>query len=263
MERRTFAASLGLAAAGLTPDAPAKPAASAGVAQTAEPAPFRVGMLMFPDMTYLDFAGPNDLFARPRGVQVHALAKTLDAVRTDTGTRVLPDTTLRDAPELDLLFVGGGPGVTALMEDDEVLGFLRERAPRARWVTAVCTGALVLGAAGLLRGYKAATHWTAMGILPILGAEAVHERVVIDRNRITGGGVTAGLDFGLTVVAQVWGPETAQLLQLGSEYDPHPPFDAGSPRTAPAATVARFEEMSARLTEARRAAALRQASRFQ
>jgi cyclohexyl-isocyanide hydratase len=263
MDRRKFAFALGLAATGLASQSSRSQAEPIALKGGSGPQPFRIGMIMFSDMTHLDFVGPNDLFARPRNAEVHILAKTLDVIRTDTGTCVLPDMQLKDAPELDLLFIGGGPGVAALMEDDEVLDFLQKRAARARWITAVCTGALVLGAAGLLRGRKATTHWTAMDILPILGAESVRERVVIDGNVITGGGVTAGIDFGLTVVSKVWGPETAQLLQLGSEYDPKPPFAAGSPDTASPALVARFNTIRARQTEARRAAAVRRAALFQ
>jgi cyclohexyl-isocyanide hydratase len=213
-------------------------------------------------MTYLDFAGPNDLLTRPRGTEVLTLAKTLEPIRTDTGTRILPDILLSDAPELDILFVGGGPGVVEIMDDPTVLSFLQQRAPRARWITSVCTGALVLGAAGLLRGYRATTHWTAMDILPVLGAEPIHERVVIDRNVITGGGVTAGIDMALTMVAHIWGAETAQLLQLASEYDPKPAFNAGNPSTAPSAIVERYRQIADGQTRERRIVAARRASLF-
>lgn len=219
-------------------------------------------MIIFDKMTNLDFAAPADMFSRVRQAKVHVLAKTADYVTTDSGGRVLPDMALRDAPELDMLFIGGGPGVGALMEDSEMLDFLRARAPRAKWMTSVCTGGLVLGAAGLLRGYKAATHWTAMEILPILGAEPVYRSVVVDRNRITGGGVTAGIDFGLTVIATLFGPEQAQLIQLGNEYDPKPPFDAGSPLKAPQTIVAKFRSMTAGMTRLRREAATRAAQHF-
>ena len=224
--------------------------------------PFTIGMIIFDDMTNLDFAGPADMFARVRDAHTIVLSKTSAPVRTDSGGRVLADMTLAEAPDIDLLFIGGGPGTLALMDDAETLDFLRERAPRAQWITSVCTGALVLGAAGLLRGYKAATHWNAMDVLPLLGAEPVHQRVVIDRNRITGGGVTAGIDFALTVIARLWGDETAQLIQLGSEYNPAPPFDAGSPDVAPPHLVARFKTQTHALVEKRRAAAMLAASRF-
>lgn len=250
MDRREFTTALGLGAAGAM-----LPKASAAE-------PFQIGMLVFDGMTYLDLAGPQDAFTKLRPGKVHSIGKTRDVVTSDTGIRVLPDLALNEAPELDLLFVGGGQGIAALMEDAAVLDFLVKRAPRAKWITSVCTGALVLGAAGLLRGYKAATHWTAMDILPLLGADPVHERVVIDRNRITGGGVTAGIDFGLVVLEQIGGRELAQLVQLGSEYDPRPPFNSGSPRTASPALVERFRSVSARSTMERMAAARRAASRF-
>lgn len=225
-------------------------------------APFNIGMIVFDDMTALDFVAPQDAFARLPTVTMHVLAKSRDAITTDSGLKLSPDRTLEEAPELDLLFIGGGMGTTALMEDAAVLGFLQQRAPRARWITSVCTGSLVLGAAGLLRGYKATTHWAAMEVLPLLGAEPVHERVVVDRNRITGGGVTAGLDFALAVVAQLYGDEMARRIQLGEEYDPAPPFHAGSPRTAPPATVQHIRGMLAGMTEQRMAAARRAANRF-
>ncbi len=222
-----------------------------------QPPPFHIGMLVFAGMTQLDFAGPLEVLARMPGAQVHVLGKERAPVLTDIGQAVLPQLALAEAPVLDMLFVGGGPGATALMEDAQVLDFLRERAPAAQWITSVCTGALVLGAAGLLRGYRATTHWTALEVLALLGAEPVRERVVVDRNRITGGGVTAGIDFGLTVAAQLHGEAVAKGLQLGMEYDPRPPFDCGSPATAPAGLVTQVRERAASMTEARIAAATR------
>lgn len=259
MNRRTFTASLGIAAA-----LPVRVALAQHTAASdrTPPAHIRIGMLAFPGMTYLDFAGPMDILTRPRGTEVLTLAKTRDPIRTDTGARILPDAALHDAPELDLLFVGGGPGVAELMDDLEVLTFFQERAPRAKWITSVCTGALVLGAAGLLRGYKATTHWTAMDILPVLGAQPVRERVVIDRNVITGGGVTAGIDMGLTVAARCGALRPLKLLQLASEYDPKPPFDSGSPDAAPSAIVERYRQISDRQTRERRSAAARRAALF-
>jgi cyclohexyl-isocyanide hydratase len=225
-------------------------------------AKFQIGMIIFDQMTNLDFVGPADVFARIRAAKVNVLAKTRDPITTDSGTRVLPEMTLAEAPDLDLLFVGGGPGSTALMDDPEVMQFLTTRAPKAKYVTSVCTGALVLGAAGLLRGYKAATHWAAMEVLPLLGAIPVEQRVVVDRNRITGGGVTAGIDFGLTVVAQIWGEDMAKMIQLGQEYNPQPPFNAGSPKTAPADIVEHFRGMWSKQTENRIVAAKRAQARF-
>lgn len=223
--------------------------------------PFTIGMVAFDMMTNLDFVGPFDILSRVRAARTIVLGKSLDPITTDSKYRMLPEMRLADAPELDMLFVPGGPGTTKLMEDAEMLGFLRDRAPRAQWVTSVCTGALVLGAAGLLRGYRAATHWTAMDILPVLGAIPVNERVVVDRNRMTGGGVTAGIDFGLTLIARIWGEDQAKLIQMANEYNPQPPFDAGHPDRAPE-VAARFREVSKGLTAARMEAAKRMAATF-
>ncbi len=265
MNRRDFATTVGLAlSAGALADAvaqaPSEPTGSPDAAGSGSR--FAIGMIIFDRMTNSDFAAPADVFARVRAADVHVLGKSTEPITTDANVRVVPTLALSDAPPLDLLFVPGGPGVTELMADAEVLEFLATRAPRARWITSVCTGALVLGAAGLLRGYRAATHWSAMEVLPLLGAEPVDERVVVDRNRITGGGVTAGIDFGLTVVGQLFGNELAQLIQLGQEYDPRPPFDSGSPKTAPPEVVRRYRELTAKQTADRAAAARRAASKF-
>jgi cyclohexyl-isocyanide hydratase len=275
MDRRSFTKALSLTfSAGAVMQAGAQPGreptdvagqSAAQPQRTAQPdaAPsFAIGMLIFDGMTNSDFAAPADVFARVRAAQVHVLGKSLAPITTDGNVRVVPNLALEDAPPLDLLFVPGGPGILPLMEDAQVLEFLASRAPRAQWVTSVCTGALVLGAAGLLRGYRATTHWSAIEVLPLLGAEAVDERVVIDRDRITGGGVTAGIDFGLTVVSELFGAEMAQLIQLGQEYNPHPPFNAGSPRTAPPEVVQRYRTLTAKQTEERVAAARRAASKF-
>ena len=264
MDRRAFtqAAVAALAASGAAGKANAAPDGKKAEIPPPPAEKFTIGMILFANMTTLDYAGPADVFARVQAAKVHTLAKTRDPLVSDTGNRVLADMTLAEAPDLDMIFIGGGPGATALMDDAEMISFLQARAPKAQWVTSVCTGALVLGAAGLLRGYKAATHWAAMDVLPLMGAIPTAERVVIDRNRITGGGVTAGIDFGLTVVGQLWGRQTAELIQLGAEYDPHPPFNAGSPRTAPPEAVERFRTVIAKQTEARTAAAKRAAAKF-
>ena len=221
---------------------------------------FHIGMVIFPGMTNLDFAGPFEVLARMPGARVHVIAKERAPVRTDLGAEVMPTHGFADTPPLDLLFIGGGPGINALMEDPETLGFLSERAGTAKWVTSVCTGALVLGAAGLLRGYEAATHWTAMDALIPLGAEPVHERVVVDRNRVTGGGVTAGIDFGLVIVNLLHGETVAQAVQLGMEYDPAPPFRSGSPRDAPPEIVTIVRSGAAAITAERIAIATRVAA---
>ena len=220
-------------------------------------APFRIGMLIFPGLTNLDFAAPLDVFGRMPNTEVHVLARTLEPVRSDIGFPVLPTRSMADAPRLDLLFVGGGPGINALLDDAETLDFLAARAPEAQWITSVCTGALVLGAAGLLRGYKATTHWTAMEALRPFGAEPTNQRVVIDRNRVTGGGVTAGVDFGLTIAALLHGEAFAHAMQLGMEYEPAPPFRGGSASTAPSELVERVKAQMAPGTAMRVAAAER------
>jgi cyclohexyl-isocyanide hydratase len=164
---------------------------------------------------------------------MHLLWKTPEPVRSDTGLTITPTTTLAACPKLDVVCVPGGPGMNDLLDDAEVLAFLRRVAAEARYVTSVCTGSLVLGAAGLLRGRRAACHWMSRDMLRQFGAEPVADRVVVDGNVITGGGVTAGIDFALRLVAEVAGRTAAEAIQLGVEYDPHPPFDAGSPDTAP------------------------------
>jgi cyclohexyl-isocyanide hydratase len=198
----------------------------------------RVGMLLFPRLTQLDLTGPFEVFAKWPDASVHLLWKTREPVAAETGMRIVPDTTLADCPQLDVVCVPGGPGVSAIMEDAEVLAFLREQARGARFVTSVCTGALVLGAAGLLRGRRATTHWASHDLLGALGAIPTRGRVVRDGNLITGGGVTAGIDFALTVVAEIAGAAVAQVIQLQIEYAPAPPFDAGTPETAPADVLA-------------------------
>jgi cyclohexyl-isocyanide hydratase len=195
--------------------------------------PCQIGLLLFPAMTQLDFTGPYEVLARLPDTVVHVVAKTREPVRTDRGLVLLPTVTCADCPQLDVIVVPGGPGQQPLMEDEIVLQFLRTQAKHAKYVTSVCTGALVLGAAGLLKGYRATTHWLSLPLLPLFGAVAIEERVVIDRNRMTGGGVTAGIDFGLQLAALLQGEIIAQQIQLAMEYNPDPPFQSGSPATAP------------------------------
>ncbi|EPX64383.1 putative ThiJ/PfpI family protein [Cystobacter fuscus DSM 2262] len=196
-----------------------------------QPPPLQIGMLLYPDFTLLDLTGPQGVLGLHG--KTHLLWKTLDAVSTDTGISLNPTTTFGDCPDdLDILFVPGGFGTPQAMEDPEILRFLANRAARARYVTSVCSGSLLLGAAGLLRGYKSTSHWAVHELLPMFGAEAVQARVVVDRNRISGGGVTAGIDFGLVLLAQLLGEDAAKSTQLMLEYDPQPPFDSGTPKTA-------------------------------
>jgi cyclohexyl-isocyanide hydratase len=222
----------------------------------------RIGLLLFPRLTQLDLTGPFEVFARVPGARVHLLWKTHDAVRSDNGLALLPDTTLAECPPLDVLCVPGGPGVAALMEDAEVLAFLRAQAARARFVTSVCTGALVLGAAGLLRGKRATTHWASHDFLASFGATPVLARVVRDGKLFTGGGVTAGIDFALTIAAEIAGPEAAQAIQLGIEYAPAPPFSAGSPESAPAAVLDAARARGAAMRAEREALVARVAARL-
>jgi len=194
--------------------------------------PFRAGFLLFPNLTQLDLTGPYEIISAMPGAEVTLLWKTLDPVRSERGLSILPTGTFAACDRLDLLCVPGGLGINALLDDPEVLLFIRRIARDARYVTSVCTGSLVLGAAGLLRGRRAACHWMSRHLLAAFGAEPVAERVVVDGNIITGGGVTAGIDFALRVVAEIRGQAVAEAIQLRVEYAPAPPFDAGTPATA-------------------------------
>jgi cyclohexyl-isocyanide hydratase len=199
--------------------------------------PLNIGLLLFPDVTQLDLTGPFEVFARTPGVTCHLVWKTQQPVRSDRGLTLLPSCTFADCPPLDVICVPGGPGQIALMSDSETLDFLRHQAQHAQLITSVCTGSLVLGAAGLLQGYRATSHWSSRDQLALLGAEPVEARVVRDGNRLTGAGVTSGIDFALTLVAEMRGAEVAQAIQLQMEYDPEPPFHAGSPQSATPAQV--------------------------
>jgi cyclohexyl-isocyanide hydratase len=222
----------------------------------------RIGLLLFPRLTQLDLTGPFEVFAKWPDASVHLLWKTREPVAAETGIRILPDTTLAECPQLDVICVPGGPGVSAVMEDAEVLSFLRAQARDARFVTSVCTGALVLGAAGLLRSKRATTHWASHDLLGAFGAIPTKGRVVRDGNLITGGGVTAGIDFALTVVAEIAGPVVAQGIQLQIEYAPAPPFDAGSPETAPPDVLSAVQQRNAQTRAAREALVARVARTF-
>jgi cyclohexyl-isocyanide hydratase len=196
-----------------------------------------IGLVFYPGMTSLDIIGPQQVFSGLPGVQIHRLWKTLDLVKTDDGMMVLPDTTFDNCPRLDIICIGGGMGQAALEDDPELLAFLRKQGSTAKFITSVCGGSQFLAKAGLLEGYRAATHWAARGQLAALGVEVGTERVVVDRNRITGGGVTAGIDFGLTLASILYGEEVAKITQLMIEYNPAPPFDTGSPEKAGAELV--------------------------
>lgn len=217
----------------------------------------QIGFLLFPGLTQLDMTGPFEVFARLPDADVHLAWKNTDPVTSDVGLRLLPTVTFDDCPRLDVLCVPGGPGVNALLDDSAVLAFVAQQGAQARYVTSVCSGALVLGAAELLQGYRAATHWASMQFLEAFGAIPTKTRVCVDRNRITGGGVTAGIDFGLAVAAELAGPKIAQLIQLYIEYNPAPPFIAGSPDTAPPEILEAFRAGAGGMIEAREAAVAR------
>ncbi|WP_028220388.1 DJ-1/PfpI family protein [Paraburkholderia oxyphila] len=206
---------------------------------------FKIGFLLFPNVQPLDLCGPYDVLAAMPDTQVRLVWKTRERVMSATGMLLTPDTVFDDCPPLDVICVPGGAGVAALLEDDTTLDFLRRQARDARYVTSVCTGSLVLGAAGLLRGRRATTHWAFHTLLEPFGAIAVNERVVRDGNLITGGGITAGIDFALTLAAELIGVEAAQALQLELEYAPAPPFDAGRPESAPHAVVEQVRAQNA------------------
>jgi len=225
--------------------------------------PLQIGLLLFPDVTQLDLTGPWEVFARTPDVECHLIWKDRQAVRSDRGLSILPTTSFADCPPLDVICVPGGPGQIALMSDDVTLNFLRQQADQAKWVTSVCTGSLVLGAAGLLKGYRATSHWSSIDQLALLGAEPVSQRVVRDRNRISGAGVTSGIDFALTLVAEIAGDAVAKSVQLQMEYDPEPPFTSGSPHTAPPQEVEQARAKMAEFLATRRAATERAALRLQ
>jgi len=194
----------------------------------------QIGLVVFPNVTQLDFTGPLQVFSSLPDTTVHLIWKRIEPIASDTVLTVMPTTSFADCPQLDVICVPGGAGTDDMVNDEEVLQFVRMQAGSAKYVTSVCTGSLILGAAGLLKGYRAATHWSAMEFLEPLGAIPTKTRVCVDRNRVTGGGVTAGIDFALTLVSLMFDRKTAEMIQLGMEYNPAPPFDAGSPDAAPA-----------------------------
>ncbi len=207
----------------------------------------QIGMLMYPGMTVMDLIGPQSMFGALMGAKVYLVAKSLNPVTSDAGVTITPTATFETCPrDLTVLFTPGGTdGTLAAARDAETLAFMTDRGARAKYVTSVCSGSLILGAAGLLKGYKATSHWSVRQVLANFGAIPTDARVVRDRNRVTGAGVTAGLDFGLTMLAELRDPTYAECCQLMAEYDPEPPFHAGSLKTAPAEVKAPMIEMLA------------------
>ncbi|WP_426119899.1 DJ-1/PfpI family protein [Pseudomonas sp. DSP3-2-2] len=212
-----------------------------------------IGLLIFPNVQQLDLTGPYEVFATLPGVTVHLLWKSLDPLLSSTGLSLRPTQTFADCPALDVLCIPGGKGIDVLLEDAETLAFIKSQGTTVKYLTSVCTGALVLGAAGLLQGKRATTHWASHDLLEAFGAIAVHERVVRDGNLMTGGGVTAGIDFALTLASELFDELHAQTVQLQLEYAPAPPFNAGHPDTAPAEVLARAQERGEQAMAQRRA----------
>ena len=216
-----------------------------------------IGMLIFPRLTQLDMTGPYEVLARLPNTKVHLIAHTMAPVKTDRGMEIVPTITYADCPQLDVVMVPGGPGQQDLMEDEVALAFLRKQAPGLKYLTSVCTGSLVLGAAGLLKGRRVTCHWAALEHLKPLGATPVSERVVVDGNIVTGAGVASGIDFALKLAAILEGEETARQIQLQIEYDPDPPFNSGSLKSARPELVATLRTRLAALNEQRREVASR------
>lgn len=213
--------------------------------------PLRIAFLLFPNVTQLDLTGPVQVLSRLGNARLDLVWKTTDPVMTDAGFAILPTATLDAVRSADILCVPGGFGVNGVIADDAVMDWVADIGAQATWVTSVCTGSLILGAAGLLRGYRAGCHWAQRAMLPLFDAMPVAERVVVDRNRVTGGGVTAGIDFALTLTALLRGEAHARAVQLSLEYDPAPPFDSGSPERAGPALVAAVQARTRTLAPTR------------
>ncbi|MET4097593.1 DJ-1/PfpI family protein [Arthrobacter sp. UYCu712] len=194
--------------------------------------PLRIVVLLFPRVTQLDFTGPAQVFSKFPDTELHLAWHSLDPIPTDAGWCIVPTTTLDECPQADIIFVPGGAGAFDMFDDPKALAFLRDQAQEARWITSVCTGSFTLAAAGLLTGYRATSHWASLQMLEEFGVHPISERVVRDRNRITGAGVTSGIDFAFTLAAELFGEDEARSIQLAIEYDPKPPFDHGSPGKA-------------------------------
>ncbi|MCV9947591.1 DJ-1/PfpI family protein [Rhizobium sp. BT-175] len=210
-----------------------------------------IGSIVFDGLDQIDFTGPFEVLARIPNSTFHLGAKTSSPVRDTRGLRIVPEKTFAEMPQLDVLHIPGGPGQEALMEDEETLSFIRTQAAGALYVFSVCTGALICGAAGLLVGKRATTHWAAMKVLPYLGAIPLNDRVVIEGNYIFAGGVTSGIDGALRLAAELRGDKVAQQIQLYMQYHPEPPFDAGTPERAPKDVLEVTREAVRGLTERR------------
>ena len=228
----------------------------------AETLPLKIGSLLFENLDQIDLTGPFEVLSRIPNATHRLYAKSPEPVRDVMGLELAPDATLAEAPQLDILHIPGGPGQEALMEDEEVLGWLSAQAQGARKVFSVCTGALLCGAAGLLRGKRATTHWASLHLLPWFGAVPVDERVVIDGDWVFAAGVTAGIDGALRLAAEIRGEAIAQRIQLAIAYAPEPPFQSGTPQTAPPEILEAARRDVAGLIARREASARRAAKRL-
>jgi cyclohexyl-isocyanide hydratase len=222
----------------------------------------QIGSLLFEGLDQIDLTGPFEVLAQIPNSTCRIFAKTIEPVRDLHGLRLTPDATLSEAPQLDLLHVPGGFGQEALMEDEEVLGWIRQQAAGARCIFSVCTGALLCGAAGLLKGRRATTHWASFHLLPFFGAIPVNQRVVVDGDMVFAAGVTSGIDGALRVAAELRGDEVAQTIQLYIQYAPEPPFDSGTPETAPPAVLEKARRAVQVVTAQREKTARRVAQRL-
>ena len=196
--------------------------------------PIDIGIVFFPGMTQLDVTGPFEVLARLPGARMHLLWKRVEPITSDVGLTLVPTATFDTCPALDVLCIGGGPGRNAVMDDAGMLESIARIGATARYVTSVCSGSLILAAAGLLNGYRSTCHWMSRDQLSLMGASPVDARIVIDRNRVSGGGVTAGIDFGFKLAAELCGEDVARRLQLWLEYDPQPPFEVSVHNASPA-----------------------------
>lgn len=222
----------------------------------------QIGSLLFEGLDQIDLTGPFEVLSRIPNSTYRLYGKSVEPVRDVNGLRLMPDAALADAPQLDVLHVPGGFGQEALMEDDELLAWLRRQAAGAHTLFSVCTGALLCGAAGLLKGRRATTHWASFHLLPYFGAIPVNERVVVDGNWVFAAGVTAGIDGALRLAAELRGEETAQTIQLYMAYAPEPPFNSGTPETAPPSILERARQSTVSITAKREATARRIASKL-
>lgn len=209
-------------------------------------------MILFPDLTIQDFVGPYDVFVKEKSFEVLVVGKTTEPVRAEGGLILTPGISFTDCPQLDILFVPGGRGINPMLTDSVFLDFLAHQGKKAQYITSVCTGSLLLASAGLLAGYKATTHWRSLDLLKKFGVEVLEERYVVDRNRITGGGVTAGIDFGLALTAHIVNEDAAKFIQLMLEYNPSPPFNSGSPKTVDQSILNRAIDLTQSMYEERR-----------